>query len=154
MYTSDPFYSRIMARLSNKPLDKEVKSKLKLAAIDDVENSWSILKDTLEIINVTKIDEFNGRLRDFRDKYAELQRVANELLFEFEELDNKQSYMSGTISDAENASLKYMDLANELGIDPITNDFWSELQDYIESAKEVEQMFVAEDIDELLHINS
>ncbi len=154
MYTSDPFYNRIMARLSDKPLEKAVRSKLKLAAIDDVENSLGILKDTMEKISVAKIDEFNGKLRNFRDEYQQLKRVAEELLMEFEELDNVQSYMSGTISDAENASLRYMDLSDELGLDPITNDSWSELQDYIESAKEVEQMFVAENIDELIDINS
>lgn len=138
MFKQDPFYNRIMARLSKKPLSEEVKGKLKLAAIDDVISSQA---EGLSFLN-EKVDLLFAKgladdLNDWNNEYSDLASRGYVLQTYLEGIESDLSEINNVISKAENARDNYESLANELGINPEDNNEWSSLNMILEELFEL-----------------
>jgi len=138
MFKQDPFYNRIMARLSKKPLSEEVKGKLKLAAIDDVVASRSegarFLDERVDISSARRLaDELNA----WNDDYRALADRAVGLQNELESAEADLSEINTIISQAENAYDNYDSLASELGLNPEDNNEWVSLNMILEELIEL-----------------
>ena len=155
MYKSDPFYRRIMTRLSEKPLTKEVKRKLKLSAIDDVVDAQvegSVFLD--EKLDPFTFDDLEARYDEFIAEYDDLSGRANVLAMEMEDYDAASSEINSILSTCINAKETYESLAEELGLNPSDNSEWVELTNVIDELEALQDrvMNFSPDMDKLYNL--
>ena len=147
MHRQGPFYNRIMARLSKKPLADAIKNKLKLSALDDVLDAQLEGSNFLDLFDQETISVLQDEYNEFANQYYILENQAASLMERLEDFDNQSSEISSVIEYCVQAKENYMDLANELGIDPSENSEWQELANIVDELELVQDDALSFDYD-------
>ena len=140
MYKSDPFYNRIMARLSDKPLTKKVENKLKLSAVSDVVDAEEEASRFFnENLDTNTVNDLSIEIDNFERAYDDLSNQAFSLQTEFEAYDRASSEVNALLEKCRQASDFYESLSTELGLSPEENNDWKNLQISIEELESLQQ---------------